>query len=169
MLEILIKSESFWIVISVLIGFFLGEGTRWIREKLRIRRLIIMIKEELKLIKKQIKKNLNEINEIINILKKKEYPVILPLMHINICYTKFVSEIYEHLPYKKRGSLHFIYNSLEQIDRVVKSTQELLSSLNIKDVSIDYIKELCEANIGNIKTVYSDINENIDYYLDASK
>ena len=169
MLEILIKSESFWIVISVFIGFFLGEGTRWIREKLRIRRLIIMIKEELELIREQIPKNLNEINEIINILKKKEYPVILPLMHINICYTKFVSEIYEHLPYKKRGSLHFIYNSLEQIDRVVKSTQELLSSLNIKDVSIDYIKELCEANIGNIKTVYSDINENIDYYLDASK
>lgn len=122
----LIKSTSFWIVMSVIVGFLLGEVHRWIREKLRIEKLKSMIEEELKSIRNQVIRKKEIIEPKLNQLEKTD-SVTDPFNDfrdvfiniINVGYNNYFPELYERFLIPERNHIHTIYERLDLTERTI--------------------------------------------------
>lgn len=124
----LIKSVGFWSVVGIIIGFMLGEGSRWIRYKLRVRKLKQMIKDELKSILAQIPQKREIVNLIIQRLKQGRFLSGLSVRAINIGYKQHIAELYEHLSFHQRNCLHVIHERLDIADKVLFSFEHDFAS-----------------------------------------
>ncbi len=69
--EEIFKNQPFWTLTAVFFGFMLGEGTRFIRDKFKIRRFKRAIKKELESVKYQIFHKKDIVSQIINHLENK--------------------------------------------------------------------------------------------------
>jgi hypothetical protein len=100
-------------LVGVILGFGLGEGTRLIREKVRINQLKKLIRDELLSMRYQIPQKRQVLDDMTAALNKHE---ILPGDSVSIIstgYRQHISELYEHLSLKQRNCLHVIYQRLE--------------------------------------------------------
>lgn len=69
MLEKIITKTEFWIIVGVIVGFLLGEGSRYLRYRYRIHKLRSILREELKAISAQIEQKKDIANQAIDSLK----------------------------------------------------------------------------------------------------
>jgi hypothetical protein len=127
----LFKSSPFWGIVGVIVGFILGEVSRYLRYRLRIRKLKKMIMRELEAILSQIPQKKDIIKKMINSLDEQK---VLPGTSINFItngYNRYLSEIYEHLSNLQKNCLHCIYEYLRIIDETLASfEQRFISGIN---------------------------------------
>jgi len=124
MLLELIKSGGFWGLVGVTLGVLLGEGSRYIRHRARIRKLKRIILEELKSIQAQIPQKIDIIKKIISALKKREMLGGISVRAFTVAYNQHIGELYEHLTLLERNCLHVIYEKLRNADDVLFSLEE---------------------------------------------
>lgn len=115
------RSGSFWTVVGVVIGFLLGEGSRIIRDKLRIRRLKRAIREELLSIHKQIDSKKDIIAQMIEAIRSKRILSGLSVAIIDTGYRRYAAELYPHQTLLERNCLHVIYERLRIADKTLNA------------------------------------------------
>ena len=137
-----------WGLIGVVLGFALGEGSRLIRERLRIRRLKGAIRSELQAILAQIPDKEDMLRQAINALENR---TVLPMAAVRFATTAYgssIGDLYEHYSDLDRNCLHVIYERLRVSDSRTESFfEDFLKS--IKDKVIDdpwkaYVTHLVE-------------------------
>ncbi len=156
-------------LLGIIIGFLLGEGSRLYREKIRIRKLKKILKEELESIQKQIpckekvvKEAIEEMNTNGNFINPSS------VKFITTCYQTHVSELYEHLSENQRGALHLIYEQLEEADNILIGTESLFFEA-IKNKHLGDPLKLCKDRLDNVLTNYGGISDMIDKHLKGEK
>lgn len=152
----------FPIIIGVILGFAIGEGTRWFREKLRIRKLKIMIKEELKSIRNQVIKKKEIIEPKINQLEKtgnitdpfdNSRDIFVKIM--NTGYNNYFPELYEHFSIPERNHIHAIYERLDFTERTIALLEKE-----------DFNQHKFIGTLGAHRTQFKEILESYDKILD---
>ncbi len=129
----LTKSSSFWTLVGVMLGFLLGEGSRYLRYRVRICKLKEIVKKELRSILAQIPQKRDIVNQIIYNLEKQQILPGLSVAIINTGYKQHIAELYEHLNVLQRNCLHVIHDRLDVADRVLSSFEhDLISAMREK-------------------------------------
>ena len=101
---------------GVVLGFFLGEGSRLIRDKLRINRHKELVRKELAAIKTQLVPKKDILQKAISKLKNNQILPTLSVHFITHGYDNTIKELYSHLTRKERQCLHVIYENLRVAD-----------------------------------------------------
>ena len=164
MFQELISSSPFWTIVGVVIGVLLGEGSRYIRYRIRIFKLKRIVSEELRSLKMQIPLKVDIIKQIIENLKSQKILQGLSVESINIGYLDHISELYEHLPKLQRNCLHVIYETVRIADDFLNHFYDRII-VCIKEKIID---EPFAAYIGHFEDVLQSfhvVSELIDSYL----
>lgn len=133
----LIRSEYFRnlisVILGVILGFLLGEGSRYLRYWLRIRRLKRIVKEELRSILFQIPLKRDVVNQIITKLENQRILSGVSVGIINTGYKQHITELYEHLSFLQRNCLHVIHEHLNLADKTLFSFEhEIISAIREK-------------------------------------
>jgi hypothetical protein len=118
------KHQPFWTLAAVVVGFMLGEGSRYIREKLRIWRLKRTIRKELKSIKFQIPQKKDILSQLVDNLKKKALLPGLSVPIVSVGYNEMIKDLYDHLSSLQRNCLHVIYERVRIADKVLGSFKD---------------------------------------------
>jgi len=152
---VLVQSNSFWTIVGVLLGTFLGEGIRWVRKKKRRRDLKAIVREELNCIKQQILQKNHMIAEIITALNKREILSGDSVPIMDTAYRRHIGELYEHLTLKQRNCLHVIHERLRSADELLSSFEPRISDevLRLGASVQPYVK---------YKTLFKDHQESYD-------
>jgi len=152
-------------LLGVIVGLFGGEVTRIIREKLRIRRLKRILKEELKSVLKQFPCKEHVINQARLFLKtKSQFLNPSSVLFITSCYQRHFSELYEHLPEKQRATIHIIYEQLIEADNILKGMEDKFLGA-LRDGIIKDSYKMCEDRLDNVLTNYKGTKELIEKFL----
>ena len=83
-----------WTLLGVLAGWGLGEGTRWVREIFRIRKLSAALRTELRSLLAQIKDKEDILLQGIQALKSQAVMPMLSVRSVRIGYGEFIKELY---------------------------------------------------------------------------
>ena len=148
-----------WALLGVLAGWVLGEGTRWVREIFRIRKLSAALRSDLISLLAQIKDKEDILLQGIQALKSKAVMPMLSVRSVRIGYGEFIKELYPHYSDLERNCLHVIYERLRVADEVMESAHtDLLSKL--KD---GVLAEPWSAHIGHLEELLAsyDVVENL--------
>ncbi len=154
-----------WSLIGVALGFALGEGSRWLRERLRVRRLKSAIRAELQAILAQIPDKEDILRQAIKALEKKTVLPMAAVRFTSTAYGSSIDDLYKHYSHVDRNALHVIYERLRVADSLTESFfEDFLRA--IKDKIIDdpwkaYIVHLAEV-AESYKVVRSLINSFLD-------
>lgn len=135
-----------WGLIGVVLGFSLGEGTRWVRQKLRIRTLKQTVRTELKAILAQIEDKEDILKQAVQALQKKRVLPMTAVRFISNGYNSNIEELYEHYSAIDRNCLHVIYERLRVADLLTESFFENFQKA-LKDKIVD---DPWEAYIGHL-------------------
>lgn len=163
-----------WTLIGVLagvvVGFGLGEGSRWVRGKLRIDRLRRMFREELKAMKQQIPEKKEMLLDAISALRGREaVPEILAVPVIDVGYSNHFPEVYEHLSYRQRNCIHVIHHHLKIADRIMKSFKdEFMEVLERNKRGASVLFDPWKTHIRRLESIltnYDNVERWIDGYL----
>ncbi|MBA7638294.1 hypothetical protein ES703_45947 [subsurface metagenome] len=164
----LVKSPYFWNLISVIsgiiLGFLLGEGSRYLRYRLRIRKLKRVVKEELMSILAQIPWKKTIIGEIIDNLDEEKVLSGLSVGIMNTGYKQHIAELYEHLSILQRNCLHVIHERLNIADKTLSSFEHDIASA-VREKIIDKPFELYKSRLQEILQSYNVIEDLIKKYL----
>ena len=114
-------SVQAWTLIGVALGFVLAEGSRWLREKLRIRRLTGSIRVELQTILSQIPDKEDILRQAVNALERKTVLPMAAVRFTTTAYTSSINDLYEHYSQLERNALHVIYERLRVADSLTES------------------------------------------------
>ncbi len=166
----LIKSPYFWdlikIISSIILGFLLGEGIRYLRYRSRIRRLKCIIKEELRSILAQIPQKRGVVNQIITKLENQRILPGVSVGIINTGYKQHITELYEHLSFLQRNCLHVIHEHLNLADKTLFSFEhELISAIQERIIKNPF--ETCKRRFQDILKSYDVVEDLIKGYLDG--
>jgi hypothetical protein len=128
----LINFQPFWSILGVLVGFLLGEGTRYFRYKIRILRLKRVVREELKTIIMYTNLKIDFIEtKLLELLRNKKIPTGNVTKTITIGFNHHFSELYEYFSPIQRMYLHLIYQNIEVGEQTLSSIKnDLISTLN---------------------------------------
>ena len=162
----LLKSPPFWTIVGVLTGFLLGEGSRYIRYRLRISRLKKLIKDELRSILFQISQKKDIVQQIIAKLKSHAILSGVSVAIINTGYRQHIAELYEHLTVLQRNSLPVIHERLEVADRVLDSLEHDLPSALREKIINDPFKAY-QGRMEDIFESYGAVEDLIRKYLNG--
>lgn len=141
-----------WSLLGVIIGYCLGEGTRFARENLRIRRLKRVLHIELSAIKAQIADKEDILLQAIQSLKVGEVLPAIAVHSIRTGYEAHMGELYEHYSGRERNCLHVIYERLRVADRMMDSFhldfQDSVKNGIVQrpwDMAVEQLEELLES------------------------
>jgi len=163
----LVKSASFWGLIGVILGFLLGEGSRYLRYRLRIRNLKCIIRQELKSILVQIPQKEKIVTQIIVKLDEQQILPGVSVGIINTGYKQYIKELYEHLSFLQRNCLHIIYERLDVADKTLFSFEHDFVSV-IREKIIDKPFEAYKGRFQDILESYDVVKNLIKGYLDGN-
>ena len=116
--------EAWLGIAGVVVGFLLGEGSRWARERLNVRGIKRAIKEELGTILGQIDEKKDMLNQAIRALAQSQ---VLPLESLPVSsriYDLSISRIAPDLSRAERNCLYAIHGRLRVYDRLLDSFEE---------------------------------------------
>ena len=157
-----------WIgIIGMVVGFGLGEVSRWIHGLLRTRKLKALIEDELEAIKYQIRDKRDIIKQILNALANSQILGGSSVKFLDAGYRTYFFEINEHLTLLQRNCIHVIYERLNNIDGVLFAFEDEFRSAS-KDPVVSDAYEKAIANLTDCKDSLNVIRKLIDSYLDGS-
>jgi hypothetical protein len=154
-----------WGLIGVALGFSLGEGSRCIRKRLRIRKLKGTVHTELKAILAQIEDKEDILRQAIKALEEKRG--VLPMAavrFITIGYGSYIEDLYEHYSDVDRNCLHVIYERLRAADSLTESFFEDFQRA-IKDKIIAEPWKAYAAHLGDLDESYNVVRNLINSFL----
>lgn len=167
MLLELIRTQSFWALIGVLFGFLLGEGTRYIRYRLRRYRLERIIEEELKSILVQIPQKKDITVQMIDRLNNRRILSGLSVGIINTGYKQHISELYEHLTLLQRNCLHVIHEYLNIAEKILFSFEKNFMDALLKEKNIHDPFETYKGRLQDVLESYDKVESLIKGYLNG--
>jgi len=106
-----------WGLLGVVLGFTLGEGARWLREKFRIRRLKKVVQNELCAILAQIEDKEDILRQAVQALQQNKVLPMVAVRAITLGYNSHIKDLYEHYSEIERNCLHVIYERLRVADQ----------------------------------------------------
>ena len=141
-----------WGLVGVLLGFFLGEGNRLIREECRIHKLKKVLKSELRSIRSQIESKEDILLQAIQECKTRRILPTISVRTVRTGYDAHIDDLYIAYSGLERNCLHVIYERLricdELMDAFDKNFQESLERGIVKepwDVAINQLEELLQS------------------------
>ncbi len=166
MLSELLKSPYFWSLIFVLLGFLLGEGSRYLRYRSRLWRLKRIIKEELGSILAEIPQKKDIVQQIIAALEKQQVLPGLSVGIINMGYKQHIAELYEHFSFLERNCLHVIHEHLDINDKILSSFEhDIKSAIQEKVMASPF--SFYKIHLQEILKSYNMVENLIKAYLDG--
>ena len=162
----LYHSQPFWTIFAVVTGFCLAEGSAWVRYRLRIRRLKVVVREELRSIAFQIDQKKDIVAQALAHLSTKK---VLPTRSIRIIaagYTNNITELYPYLSAKERNSLHVIYERLKISDEMLNSfDRDIFSEIKEKIMAEPF--KVFTGRLNDVDASYDMVKKLIKAYLDG--
>lgn len=153
-----------WGLVGVVVGFSLGEGSRWIREKLRIRRLKGAVRNELEAILAQIPDKEDILKQAIKAIENKTVLPMAAVRFVTTAYSSYIEDLYEHYSNVDRNCLHVIYERLRVSDSLTESFfEDFLKA--IKDKVIADPWEAYAAHLGEVTESYKVVRSLISSFL----
>lgn len=138
-----------WIgVFGVIVGFLLGEGSRYARRRWEIWRNKRIIRTELQSILSQIPNKKDILSQAIAHFRQKRFMPTLSVRMGTTGYYSVLGDLYPHLTTAQRNSLHVIYERLrvadEQMDNLEESFVRAVKDKIITDPWDTYTGKLAE-------------------------
>ncbi len=156
--------EVFWALFGVLLGFGLGEGTHYIRHRLRIRRLRKLIFAELKCVLAQIPQKKDIVSQIVESLCRQEIMPGTSVPVLSLGYRTNIGELYPHLTPEQRNCLHVIHERLAVSESVLDSyATDIVAAIQEK-VIVDPFTTF-QDRMGEILQSYKVVERLIESYL----
>ena len=134
-------------LIGVILGFLLGEGSRYIRFKCELGRLKNAIKKELEFNLNLLPYRRNQINDIIKELKNERTLMIFSIKFMYIGYKGSIEKLYPYYSSNERICLHDIYERLMITDELISQyDSDIKASFSImKDPYYTYVNLFSDA------------------------
>lgn len=153
-------------LIGVVLGFTLGAGLHYLRYRYRIRRMKIIVREELKSAQAQLSQKRDILQQAIAKLGNHQ---ILPTLSVHVLtsgYKSALGELYGHLNDRERNCLHVVYEYLRVGDEVTDRFEtDILTALK-EGVLADPYKAYADRFIEVLK-MYEVAGKLIDSYLNG--
>lgn len=116
-----------WIaLIGVIIGFLLGEGSRYLRYWIQVRRNKMLIRTELQSILKQLPQKSEILILAIEAMEKQQVLATNSVRAITIGYYAVREGVYLHLESTERNCLHVIYERLRIADEQMEELENFM-------------------------------------------
>ncbi|MBN8476774.1 hypothetical protein [Sulfuritalea sp.] len=163
-IEDLIRVQPPWTLAAVFLGFMLGEGSRYIRERLRVFRLKRTIQKELESIQRQIPQKKEIVSQIIGNLGKRVLLPGLSVPIISLGYDELIKAVYEHLSPLQRNCLHVIYERLRVADNTLANFKDDFLAMIKAGVLADPWKAFAD-QFQDINASYDVVEDLIASYL----
>jgi len=148
--------QPWWPLLGVVLGFCLGEGTRYVRYRWEIHRNRRLVQQELKPVIAQLPQKKDILSKAIANLKEKRSLTTKSVHLIATGYAAVLSDLYPHLSVQQRNCLHVIYERLrvtdEEMDRFEDHFLEMVRNNQIDDPWISYVGRL-EDQLDSLKLV----------------
>jgi hypothetical protein len=112
-------AQPSWALAGVVVGFCLGEGSRYLRYRWEVGRNKRLVKEELRSVLSQLPQKIDILRQAIGKLREKQFLPTLSVHLIATGYSSVLSELYPHLTLTERNCLHVIYERLRVADEVM--------------------------------------------------
>jgi hypothetical protein len=151
-------------VICVIIGFFLGEGSRYFKYRYKIINNKRMITQELKSLLGQINQKRDIIEKAIISLKDKLILPIKSVHFINTGYSKEFSNLYLHISIRKRNYLFIIFETLKTIDELMDNFENNIK-WDLEKKIMDKPYDVYENKLKDLKSSMDRIDNLIRDYL----
>jgi hypothetical protein len=156
-----------WSLLGVVLGFSLGEGSRWIREKVHIRRLKHTIRLELTAVLAQINDKKDILRQAIEALNNGRVLPMMAVRAVTMGYRSYIEELYEHFSDIERNCLHVIYERLRVADEHMESFHEDFQKA-VKDGMVENPWDAFVGYLEDLVDSYEVIKKLIDSYLYAN-
>ena len=126
-------SISPWFALAgVLLGFLLGEGSRYARYRWEIWRNKRIIKTELQTILSQLPQKQDILRQALGKLKEKRFMSTLSVRAVTTGYHAVLDDLYPHLSLVERNCLHVVYERLRVMDEQMDGLEQTFIS-SVKD------------------------------------
>jgi len=131
--------QGFWALLGVTVGFVFAEGSRFLRDSLRRRKLRRNLRDELQANLYLIAQKKDLVRKVIDGLRREQ---IRPAVGVPICsmiYDNHMPQIAALLSPKERDNIHIIYEQLKGYDVFLdKFRYEIMESINLKIMAQPY-------------------------------
>ena len=131
-----------------MLGFLLGEGTRYARYRWEIWRNKRIVRTELQTILSQLPQKRDIIRQAIAHMKQQRFMPTLSVRSVTTGYRSVLDDLYPHLSLIERNCLHVIYERLrvadEQMDGLEESFTKAVKDKIIADPWSAYVGRLEE-------------------------
>ena len=111
-------------LIGVAVGFLLGEGSRLLRDWLRIRRLRAALCAECRSLVAQIPKLIETTKECVAKLRSAQALPSRPIRAVTTIYHAVIAELAPHLTVSERSVLHVAYDRLRAGDELLAAYED---------------------------------------------
>jgi hypothetical protein len=142
-----VTPQPWWALAGVVVGFCLGEGSRYLRYRLEIFRNKRLVKEELRSVLSQLPQKIDVLRQAIEKLRGKQFLPILSVHLVATGYNSVLSQLYPHLTFTERNCLHVIYERL----RVADEAMDAFENDFTRAVKDKVIGDPCAAAIGRLE------------------
>lgn len=122
----LFQSSSFWTIVGVVVGFLLGEGSRYGRYRIDLIRKKRLLIAELGSIRAQIPQKRDMVRQIIDALQQRTLLPGTSVPILSLVYRSVISDLYPHLSSRERNCLHAIYERLQVADEFLRELDDRL-------------------------------------------
>lgn len=151
-----------WIaLIGVIVGFILGEGSRYLRYWVQVRRNKNLIRTELQSILRQLPQKREILMLAIESIKNQQVLATNSVRAITIGYYAVRDDLYLHLELIERNCLHVIYDRLRMADDQMEKLEDFIVQAyknGIPSSPVDAYIGRCEDLLDSYKVV-SDLVE----------
>jgi len=155
-----------WSLLGVVLGFSLGEGARWVRERFRIRRLKRAVQNELRAILAQIEDKEDILRQAVQALQQNQVLPMVAVRAITLGYNSHIKDLYDHYLETERNCLHVIYERLRVADQHMESFHEDFQKA-LKDQLVNKPWEAYVGYLGDIIESYEVVRNLIRSFLNG--
>jgi len=110
---------------GVAIGFFLGEGSRYLRYRVEIWRNKRLIRTELKSVLAQLPQKREILDQAISFMRQQRFLPMLSVSTVTVGYHSVQESLYPHLKPIERNCLHVIFERLRVADEQMNGMEEI--------------------------------------------
>lgn len=153
-----------WSLAGVVVGYCLGEGTRWMRERLRVRRLKKVLRAELSSVRAQIKDKEDILLQAIQALNTQEVLPMISVHTIRTGYDVHFNELYERYSDHERNCLHVIYERVRIADEMMDSFHEDFQKA-LKDGYVKQPWDFARGQLENLLESYKVVDKLTESFL----
>jgi hypothetical protein len=122
---------------GVAVGFFLGEGSRYLRYRVEIWRNKRLVRTELKSVLAQLPQKRDILNQAISHMTQQRFLPMLSVSTVTIGYYSVQESLYPHLKPIERNCLHIIFERLRVADEQMDGMEETFLRTVKEEVQVD--------------------------------